>query len=274
MTGKEGLTRIPLPMLEQLLAVLERRRLECPFSEADLVDAGFHGFAADVVAAFAGFDADSVVAALRMVIAEPRSIDRPRYEQLLSLDFPAHGHHVLLRGPSGVGKRTLAQNLGQRALEKAKSVCFCAVNGALPDLLKQESLPAVERRLRRYTRPDILVLPRHRRRVWHPARSGRDLSDIRGLRRPAGPTVTLVASGTHASPARRRGYRRPARAKLGKAPARRRPRASGRAARPRARGARGASPGRVTGCSRRSLALASRRARAPGGERKRGSGPG
>ena len=88
----------------------------------------------------------------------PRSIDRPRYEQLLSLDFTADGHNVLLRGPSGVGKSTLAQNLGQRALEKGKSVCFCTVNGALADLLKQESLPAVERRLRRYTRPDILIL--------------------------------------------------------------------------------------------------------------------
>ncbi len=54
MTTSGGLTRIPLQELEQLLVVLERRRLECPFSEADLVDAGFHGFAADVVAAFEG----------------------------------------------------------------------------------------------------------------------------------------------------------------------------------------------------------------------------
>ena len=75
MTTPGGLTRIPLPMLEQLLSVMERRRLEAPFSEADLVDTGFHGFAEDVVTAFAGVDSAGVVAALRMVIAE--RLDRP-----------------------------------------------------------------------------------------------------------------------------------------------------------------------------------------------------
>lgn len=88
----------------------------------------------------------------------PRTIDRPRYEQLLSLDFTARGHNVLFRGSSGVGKSTLAQNLGQRALESGKSVCFSTVNAALADLLKQESLPAVERRMKRYTNPDVLIL--------------------------------------------------------------------------------------------------------------------
>ena len=88
----------------------------------------------------------------------PRVIDRPGYENLLTLGFAAAGHNVLFRGPSGVGKTTLAQNLGQSALEKGKSVCFSTVNAALADLLKQESLPAVERRMKRYTTADLLIL--------------------------------------------------------------------------------------------------------------------
>jgi phosphatidylserine/phosphatidylglycerophosphate/cardiolipin synthase-like enzyme len=80
MTNRGGLTRIPLPMLEQLLSAIERGRLECPFSEADLVDAGFHGFAADVVEAFEGVHAAGVVAGLRMVIAERLHRPPPRID--------------------------------------------------------------------------------------------------------------------------------------------------------------------------------------------------
>lgn len=88
----------------------------------------------------------------------PRTIDRSLYEHLLTLEFLARGDNVLLRGQAGVGKTTLAQNIGLRALERGHTVRFSTLPAALADLLRQESLPATERRLKRYTLPDLLVL--------------------------------------------------------------------------------------------------------------------
>jgi DNA replication protein DnaC len=88
----------------------------------------------------------------------PRELDRSLYDELRGLDFVERGENVLFRGQSGVGKTMLAQNLGQAALEKGYRVKFSTLAGALADLLKQESLPAFERRMRRYLYPDVLIL--------------------------------------------------------------------------------------------------------------------
>lgn len=90
--------------------------------------------------------------------SHPRKIDRKLYEELLTLDFLQQGHNVLFRGQSGVGKTTLAQNLSHEALKRGYSVRFTTLANALAELSRQESLPALERRLRRYTRPALLVL--------------------------------------------------------------------------------------------------------------------
>jgi len=90
--------------------------------------------------------------------SHPRQIDRALVEHLLSLEFIKHGHNVLFRGPSGVGKTMLARCLSLAALQHGHTVRFVTLAAALADLLRQESLPALERRLRRYTQPDCLVL--------------------------------------------------------------------------------------------------------------------
>ena len=50
------------------------------------------------------------------------------------------------------------RGLAQAALAAGFTVRFSTLAAVLADLLGKESLPAFERRLRRYTSPDLLVL--------------------------------------------------------------------------------------------------------------------
>lgn len=88
----------------------------------------------------------------------PERVDEALFEELLTLGFMAQKTNVLFRGPAGVGKTMLAKNLGLRALEQGHSVVFANLSSALADLLRQESLPAVERRLHRYSAANLLIL--------------------------------------------------------------------------------------------------------------------
>ncbi len=89
----------------------------------------------------------------------PRTIDRELFEEMHeTLGFLDRGENVLLRGQAGVGKSTLAKHLGLAALAKGHTVRFTTLAAALADLLRHETIPAIERRLRRYTTPDLLII--------------------------------------------------------------------------------------------------------------------
>jgi DNA replication protein DnaC len=88
----------------------------------------------------------------------PTTIDRELIERLATLDFVDAKQNVLLRGPSGLGKTTLAQNLGQLALQRGKRVRFSTIAAALTDVAKHDGLLAKERRMKRYTQPELLIL--------------------------------------------------------------------------------------------------------------------
>lgn len=89
----------------------------------------------------------------------PRVLDRESFNELYeTLGFVERGENILFRGPAGVGKTTLAKHLGLAALARGHSVLFTTLAAALADLLRYDSLPAIERRLRRYTSPALLIL--------------------------------------------------------------------------------------------------------------------
>jgi DNA replication protein DnaC len=88
----------------------------------------------------------------------PEKIDRPLIERIFELEFVDRAENVLLKGGSGLGKTMIALNVGQAALAAGFTVRFSTLAAALADLLAQESLPAFERRIRRYTSPDLLIL--------------------------------------------------------------------------------------------------------------------
>jgi DNA replication protein DnaC len=88
----------------------------------------------------------------------PTKIDRGLYERLMTMDFIARAENVIFRGGVGLGKTTLAMNLGVEALSRGHSVRFTTLASMTADILRQESLPAQERRLRRYTQPHLLII--------------------------------------------------------------------------------------------------------------------
>lgn len=88
----------------------------------------------------------------------PKKIDRELFEELFTLGFIDEGVNVVLLGPNGVGKTTLAQNIAYQAVTRGKTVRFITASDMLNDLASQESTAALGRRLRRYCLPQLLCI--------------------------------------------------------------------------------------------------------------------
>ncbi|MDW3680548.1 IS21-like element helper ATPase IstB [Cupriavidus sp. CV2] len=88
----------------------------------------------------------------------PKRIDRAAVEELMSLTFLKEATNVVLIGPNGVGKSTLAQNLAHQALIRGHTVLFKAAGEMLGELAALDSDSALRKRLHRYAAPDVLVI--------------------------------------------------------------------------------------------------------------------
>jgi DNA replication protein DnaC len=88
----------------------------------------------------------------------PTRCDQPAVEALMSLDFLKEGANVVLQGPNGVGKTTLARNLAHQALLHGHTVLFTSAGNLLGDLAALDSDSLLRRRLRHYAAPHLLVI--------------------------------------------------------------------------------------------------------------------
>jgi len=82
-------------------------------------------------------------------------------QQLLALavgDYVHEKRNVIICGPTGVGKSHLAQALGQEACRRGFDVLFTNAYKMLQHLHGGRADDSLERRLKTYRRPDLLIL--------------------------------------------------------------------------------------------------------------------
>lgn len=88
----------------------------------------------------------------------PRTCDRMAVEDLLSLDFLNEATNVVLVGPNGVGKSTIAANIAHRAVLEGHTVRFATAASMLGELAALDSDTLLQRKLRFYARQHLLVI--------------------------------------------------------------------------------------------------------------------
>lgn len=88
----------------------------------------------------------------------PKRIDRELVEEISALGFLKESANVVVVGPNGVGKTMIAKNVAHQAILHGSTARFTTASQLLNDLAAQESASALERRLRRYCRPQLLVI--------------------------------------------------------------------------------------------------------------------
>jgi DNA replication protein DnaC len=88
----------------------------------------------------------------------PKKCDRAAVEDLMSLDFLGEAANAVLRGPNGIGKTMIAQNIAHQAVIHGHTVIFTSAGQLFSELAAIDSATALKYRLNRYARPALLVI--------------------------------------------------------------------------------------------------------------------
>ncbi len=86
------------------------------------------------------------------------TISRPQVLRLASLEFVRQKRNLLIYGQSGVGKSHLVQAFGNEACRVGLNVLFISTDKMLKYLAAGRADKSVERRLKLYLRPELLIL--------------------------------------------------------------------------------------------------------------------
>lgn len=88
----------------------------------------------------------------------PKRIDHALIIELMKLHFIDDHSNVVLLGPNGVGKSTIAQNIAHRAVLDGRSALFTTAADMLNTLAALDGANALKRKIRHYANPDVLVI--------------------------------------------------------------------------------------------------------------------
>lgn len=90
--------------------------------------------------------------------AWPTKINAQRIHALMQLSFLDEAINPVLIGSNGVGKSTIAKNIGHTAVMEGHTVLFTTAANMLNDLAAQDGDIALRRRLMHYSKPQLLII--------------------------------------------------------------------------------------------------------------------
>ena len=88
----------------------------------------------------------------------PKKIDQTSIHQWMQLSFLDDSTNLILLGNNGVGKSTIAQNIGYQAVMQGHTVLFTTAANMLNDLAAQDGDIALKRRLTYYAKAQLLII--------------------------------------------------------------------------------------------------------------------
>ena len=90
--------------------------------------------------------------------AWPKKCDRSIIESWMTLDFINKSNNLILCGPNGVGKSTIACNVAYQTVIRGYTALFTTAADMLNELAAIDSDSALRRRIKYYTNPHLLVI--------------------------------------------------------------------------------------------------------------------